>query len=30
VFYDVDEEEKVVTVRAVRMKASGQTTEGIL
>jgi mRNA-degrading endonuclease RelE of RelBE toxin-antitoxin system len=30
VFYDVDEEEKVVTVRAVRMKASGRTTEGIL
>jgi mRNA-degrading endonuclease RelE of RelBE toxin-antitoxin system len=30
VFYDVDEEEKVVTVRAVRKKASGRTTEGIL
>jgi mRNA-degrading endonuclease RelE of RelBE toxin-antitoxin system len=30
VFYDVDEEVKVVTVRAVRMRASGRTTEGIL
>jgi mRNA-degrading endonuclease RelE of RelBE toxin-antitoxin system len=30
VFYDVDEEQKVVSVRAVRRKAGGRTTGEIL
>lgn len=30
VFYDVDEDEKIVYVRAVRRKAPGQTTEEIV
>ena len=30
VFYDVDEEEKIVIVRAIRLKPAHKTTEGIL
>lgn len=30
VFYDVDEEEKTVTIRAVRLKSQGQTTGEIV
>ena len=30
VFYDVDQRERLVVVRAIRAKASGQTTEEIL
>ena len=30
IFYDVDEEEKIVYIRAVRYKAPGQTTEDIV
>ena len=30
VFYDVDEEQKVVSVRAIRRKAGGRKTEEIL
>ncbi|NEP62164.1 MAG: type II toxin-antitoxin system RelE/ParE family toxin [Symploca sp. SIO2G7] len=30
VFYDVDEEEKIVYIRAIRHKASGQTTQEIV
>jgi mRNA-degrading endonuclease RelE of RelBE toxin-antitoxin system len=30
VFYDVDEEERIVTVRAVRRKPGGRKTEDIL
>ncbi|WP_442946922.1 type II toxin-antitoxin system RelE family toxin [Nostoc sp. CMAA1605] len=30
IFYDVDEEDKIVYIRAVRYKAPGQTTEEII